>query len=363
MSLPFDIAAIQRSSRLNHLLHRSFANADYEKCQYMINSCGLAKLTPTQTLYQAKVLKQQGKLVEAQQLLQQLIQIQSATAVNVAFYMKELVRVLILQGKYKVAYAILEEAEQKLLAMRTEDEIQNNPDIQDWTLLNLKAACVIRLGFGEESVAMLQKTLNVHRHVDSCKDMMKVCEQINRFDESVAAASDGLELAPTDVDFNIHLAKLALRFNNDPKALELYAKSLLRQQKNQHAILGLGNLLQRNLEYSASLVKYRVAYHAALESCELWNNMGMAFFGMDNLIAALTCLNRARQISPLNWAIAYNLALVHIASNNFAAALMHLTAANNIRSATVEKAETDETQASIDKWISQVTPCLAFNNI
>ena len=42
-----------------------------------------------------------------------------------------------------------------------------------------------------------------------------------------------------------------------------------------------------------ALTKYKVSAHYNPNSAELWNNIGMAFFGKKKVIAAIACLKKA----------------------------------------------------------------------
>ena len=52
-----------------------------------------------------------------------------------------------------------------------------------------------------------------------------------------------------------------------------------------------------------ALVKYRVAAVQTPNSAQLWNNIGMCFFGKQRYVAAIACLKKAlcaiQPISPL----------------------------------------------------------------
>ena len=48
------------------------------------------------------------------------------------------------------------------------------------------------------------------------------------------------------------------------------------------------------------------------ESPQLWNNIGMCFFGKKKHVAAVSCLKRAGYLAPFDWKILYNLGLVHL---------------------------------------------------
>ena len=50
------------------------------------------------------------------------------------------------------------------------------------------------------------------------------------------------------------------------------------------------------------------------ESPQLWNNIGMCFFGKKKHVAAVSCLKRASYLAPFDWKILYNLGWFHWSS-------------------------------------------------
>ena len=48
------------------------------------------------------------------------------------------------------------------------------------------------------------------------------------------------------------------------------------------------------------------------ESPQLWNNIGMCFYGKQKFVASISCLKRANYLAPFDWKILHNLGLVHL---------------------------------------------------
>jgi Tfp pilus assembly protein PilF len=67
------------------------------------------------------------------------------------------------------------------------------------------------------------------------------------------------------------------------------------------------------------------------ESPQLWNNIGMCFFGKKKHVAAVSCLKRASYLAPFDWKILYNLGLVHLTMQQYASAFHFLSASINLR--------------------------------
>ena len=51
------------------------------------------------------------------------------------------------------------------------------------------------------------------------------------------------------------------------------------------AIVGAGSMIQERGDYDVALAKYRIAAAATPESPQLWNNIGMCFFGKKKFVA------------------------------------------------------------------------------
>ena len=67
------------------------------------------------------------------------------------------------------------------------------------------------------------------------------------------------------------------------------------------------------------------------ESAEMWNNIGMCFFGKGKLVAAIACLKKAVYLAPAQWKISYNLGLVHMHNTQYVSAFHFLSAAINFK--------------------------------
>ena len=120
------------------------------------------------------------------------------------------------------------------------------------------------------------------------------------------------------------------------KSFTLFGTALTYDPTEPSAIVGAGAVVQEAEEYDVALTKYRIAAVRSPESGALWNNIGqsysflvfyklkskrvnpswagMCFFGKKKLVAALACLKRAVYLQPFEWQINFNLALLHLGS-------------------------------------------------
>ena len=66
-------------------------------------------------------------------------------------------------------------------------------------------------------------------------------------------------------------------------------------------------------------------------SAQLWNNIGMCFFGKQRYVAAIACLKRALYLDPFEWIISYNLGLVHLNTGQYASAFHYFSTSINLK--------------------------------
>ena len=71
-------------------------------------------------------------------------------------------------------------------------------------------------------------------------------------------------------------------------------------------------MIQEHADLDTALLKDRVAAVVNPNSSQLWNNVGMCFYGKQKYIASIACLKRALTIDPFDWIVNYNLGLVHL---------------------------------------------------
>jgi len=95
--------------------------------------------------------------------------------------------------------------------------------------------------------------------------------------------------------------------------------------------MGAGSIIQTFEDFDVALIKYRVTAVRTPESPEMWNNIGMCFFGKGKLVAAIACLKKAVYLAPAQWKISYNLGLAHMHHTQYVSAFHFLSAAINFK--------------------------------
>jgi len=106
---------------------------------------------------------------------------------------------------------------------------------------------------------------------------------------------------------------------------------LNQDPRNPKTILATGSIIQDRSDHDASLLKYRVAAVYNPDSSELWNNIGMCFFGKQKYVAAIACLKKSLYLDPFQWIAAYNLGLVYLNTRQYASAYHYFSAAINLK--------------------------------
>lgn len=122
-----------------------------------------------------------------------------------------------------------------------------------------------------------------------------------------------------------------MQTNQHTLAFEHLGTAMAFDPTHAKAILAAGSMMQSHHDYDVALSKYKVAAGEIPESPQLWNNIGMCFFGKKKLVAAVSCLKRANFLAPFDWKILYNLGLVHLNMQQYASAFHFLSASINLR--------------------------------
>ena len=122
-----------------------------------------------------------------------------------------------------------------------------------------------------------------------------------------------------------------LRIDENYKAFEMLLKALSVDPKNPNTILAACSMIQEHADLDTALLKYRVAACVNPSSSQLWNNIGMCFYGKQKYIAAIACLKRALTIHPFDWIINYNLGLVHLSTGQYASAFHFMSSSINLK--------------------------------
>ncbi|XP_028391748.1 Bardet-Biedl syndrome 4 protein-like [Dendronephthya gigantea] len=301
--------------RRNWLIHLHYVRKDIENCKALIDeqlneSQGICEYA----LYiQALLLREEGKIQESLELFQRTVQINPNNVNN----LKQVARSLFLLARHKAALEVYLEAS-KLNA-------------QDWEIFHNQGVCYMYIKDYDNAVTSLKSAIQLNRHDTSYVQLAKV----HLLQRDVAAAIEvykqAVEYSPENPDLMTTLGLLFLQVGQTQKAFEHLGNALTYDPTFAKAILAAGSIIQLHGDYDVALTKYRVAAAATPESAQLWNNIGMCFFGKKKHIAAISCLKRAAYLAPFEWKIFYNLGLIHLSIQQYASAFHFISGAISLQ--------------------------------
>ena len=99
------------------------------------------------------------------------------------------------------------------------------------------------------------------------------------YQEALRVYTDALDFSPENPELLTTMGLVYLRLDESERAFEFLGNALTHDPRSPRAILAAGSIIQDNADMDVALVKYRVAAVQQPNSCQLWNNIGMCFFG------------------------------------------------------------------------------------
>lgn len=124
---------------------------------------------------------------------------------------------------------------------------------------------------------------------------------------------------------------LHLKLGETVQGFQYLGNSLAIDSNDPKGVLAVGSIMQDRFDYDAALLKYKLIAANHSNSAQMWNNVGMCFYGKKKFIAAVTCLKRALYLDPFEWLISYNLGIVHLAILQYASAFHFFSVAINLK--------------------------------
>ena len=286
----------------NAYIHLCYTRKEFTSClkaiEESLRSCNGQSEYP---LYiKALILRQQGRIEESLTTFQAALCLNPKNVNN----LKQVGRSLYLLGKHKAALEVFNEAEQ----LSTEDrEVWHN-----------KGMCYLYLKQYDKSLECFETANSIQRHESTFTQMGRVYRLLGKEQEALSVYMDAMESCPENPEILTAIGLLHLKLGNNAKAFEFLGNSLTYDPKNPKTILAAGSIIQDNQDMDVALVKYRIAATQTPNSAQLWNNVGMCFFGKGKYVAAVACLKRAVYITPFEWIISYNLGVVHLTTGQYA---------------------------------------------
>jgi Bardet-Biedl syndrome 4 protein len=302
-------------ARLNWMIHLAYVQKDYVGCKSLVDhelkeSNGNAEFA----LYvKGLLLRHEGKMEESLEYFQKAMHINPHHKDNA----KQVARTLFLMSRHRGALAVYE---QILTA-----------GVRDWHILHNMGVCYSFTDQLELAEQCLEEALELHKHDVTYLQLGKVLLQQGKQEKAIKIYEVALTLSPENAELLTTLGLLQLEMGNTRKAFDLFGSALTYDPRDPKAVMGAGSIIQDFEDYDVALIKYRVTAVRTPESPEMWNNIGMCFFGKGKLVASIACLKKAVYLAPSQWKISYNLGLVHLHNKQYVSAFHFLSAAINFK--------------------------------
>jgi len=306
---------LQAREKRNWLINLLYVRQEFKECMEVIEeqlreSNGMCEYA---IYVKALIKRQEGQVQESLQLFQ------AATCINPhnVYNLKQVGRSLYLLGKHRAAIEVYDEA-QKV-----------SPD--DWEIWHNKGLCHMYLRQYDQSIECFTKANSIQRHDVTFMQLGKVFALQEDYNAAIEVYTEALEFSPEHAELLTTLGILYLRMNDNLRAFENLGNALTHDPTNAKTILAAGSIIQDHSDMDVALIKYRVAAVHTPNSAQLWNNIGMCFFGKNKYVASIACLKRALYLDPFEWIISYNLGLVHLNTGQYASAFHFFSASINLK--------------------------------
>ncbi|KAF7286922.1 hypothetical protein GWI33_003189 [Rhynchophorus ferrugineus] len=302
--------------KLNWLIHLQHIRGETEFCKKLIASeLNRSNGKNEYAFYkQGIILKEEGKIQDALETFQKCLKLNPKSVV----IMKEIAKCLYDMRRYRLALNAYMEAESLLKT-------------SDWKLCYFIAQCCFKLGHVEKAKEYAHKSVKMGKQEQAYALLIKILGSEHDLKSALAVSNAATECCPDSVNMLTESGLLFLKAGQAQYAFERLSQALALDPAYAKALLGIGCITMRHEEYEVALTKFKIAVLHEPESVALWNNIGICFYAKQKLVAAISCLKRALWISPLNWKIIFNLAIVYLATQQPASAFNFACASVNLR--------------------------------
>lgn len=301
--------------RKNWQIHLLYVRQEFDQCLEIIEEqlAACRGLCEYPIFVKALITRQRGEIQLSLTLFQ------AATCLNPHNIqnMKQVGRSLFLLGKHKAAIEVYDEAQRM--------------GIDDWEIWHNTGLCYMYLKVYKKAVECFKRANNIHLHDATYMQLGKVHTLQENYKAAIEIYLQALEFSPDNPEILTTVGLLYLRLAENYRAFDFLGNALTHDPRNPKTILAAGSIIQDHSDMDVALVKYRVAAIKTPNSAQLWNNIGMCFFGKQRYVAAIACLKRALYLDPFEWIISYNLGLVHLNTGQYASAFHYFSASINLK--------------------------------
>ena len=168
-------------------------------------------------------------------------------------------------------------------------------------------------------------------HENTSLELGRMYQIKQDYKQAIDVYVEALEHSPDNSEILTTVGLLYIRMGENNEAFKFLGTSLTADPRNPKTILATGSIIQDKSDHDAALLKYRIGSVYNPDSSELWNNIGMCFFGKAKYVASIACLKRALYLDPFQWIVAFNLGLVHLNTQQYASAYHYFSVAINLK--------------------------------
>jgi len=306
----------QSKDRVNWLVQLLFARGEFQECLRLVDAQikACTGLCEYPLHVKGLIKRQHGEINEALELFRAAAVLNPSNQENLL----QIGKCLFLLGRSSAAIDVLDEA-----ATIATDE--------DWRIQHNKGMCFVYLKDYERAIDCFRLANDIQRHDETFMEQGRAYAGLGKHEAAIDMFLEALEFSPENPVLLTTVGLLYLRIEENFKAFDYLGNSLTYDPRNPKTILAAGSVIQDHGDMDVALVKYRVAAVKTPNSAQLWNNIGMCFFGKQKYVAAIACLKRSLYLDPFQWITAHNLGLAHMHTNQNASAFHYLSASVNLK--------------------------------
>ncbi|CAG9461157.1 unnamed protein product [Pedinophyceae sp. YPF-701] len=299
----------------NFLIQQLYVRQEFDECLELVEKVLQESQGQCQFAVYTKgmILRQRGSLQESLNMFQMAAALNASDPNNI----KQVAKSLHLLGKHEAAIEVYNEVIQ--LAGR------------QWDVMFAIGQCYLNLREHESAAEAFKESLSSQQNDQVYMALGKLLTQMGRYDEARALYEEAVVAHPQHPELLTTLGLMHLRTNDNQRALQLLAQSLKLDPKNPRTVMAAASIMQDHSDHDNALIKYRAAAQHSPNSPQVWNNIGMCFFGKQRYVAAVACLKRALYLGPFEWIVSYNLGLVYLNVGQYASAFHFFSAAVNLK--------------------------------
>jgi Bardet-Biedl syndrome 4 protein len=296
---------IKAIESLNWVYHMHYIRGEFEMCEKQMDRFGYMS---NYALYLKGMIRlKSGKVNEALKIFTDM-----STKSQNPMSFKAMIRCLILLGRHATVCELV----------RDRGMYASASDAQVWYLIG--TSFYHQGSYALAKDAFQKATLSTNKP-DAFLMLAKVHLKEGDSKAAILVLRRASEISPEDQKICMLLGNLLISAGMSSKGAEkllTLAHSSAVTPDNLALSLSVGGVLQDSKgDIEAALFRYKIAN--SFESPSLWNNVALCFASRKKMVGAISCLQRAVYLNPLDWRLTYNLAIILMQMRQFASAFHH----------------------------------------